>query len=145
MAGLLFDLFTKELLDAQEPRFSSPLRVAAGLLGIAVLICLYRVSAGVTRIHAASLVMLKVLMCLGCADLLLAVLSMLTSHPDAWRRWRVTHSQFGPTRAFNLRRTLDDNVSTRFRKAEAHLYDSRVSQILSHISQKLTHSQRSVH
>ena len=34
----------------------------AGLLGIAVLIDLYRVSAGVTRIHAASLVMLKVLM-----------------------------------------------------------------------------------
>jgi hypothetical protein len=48
----------------------------AGLLGIAVLIGLYRVSA-VTRIHAASLVMLKVLICLGCADLLLAVLSML--------------------------------------------------------------------
>ena len=49
----------------------------AGLLGIAVLIGLYRVSAGVTRIHAASLFMLKVLMCLGCADLLLALLSML--------------------------------------------------------------------
>jgi hypothetical protein len=49
----------------------------AGVLGIALLIGLYRVNAGVTRVHAASAVMLKIVMCLGCADLLLAVLSML--------------------------------------------------------------------
>ena len=49
----------------------------AGLLGIAVRIGLYRITAGVTRVHAVSVVMLKVLMCLGCADLLLVVLSMV--------------------------------------------------------------------
>jgi hypothetical protein len=49
----------------------------AGLLGIAVLVGLYRVSAGVAGVHAATVVMLTVLMCLGCVDLLLAVLSMV--------------------------------------------------------------------
>jgi hypothetical protein len=77
MAGLLLDLFTKELLDAQNLAFLRRSGLPAGLLGTAVLIGLYRVSAGVAGVHATTVIMLKVLMCLGCVDLLLAVLSMV--------------------------------------------------------------------